>query len=122
MRAHLGLLALTLSACASTAPASGDAGPSCAPGYGVVEVCVYLDATSERPLAGAEVTARRSDADVPFLIRAPEGCAREELEEGTWEVRGDDATGSCTTSFERVVVRACETTPIRIDVGASCRG
>ncbi|MBX3271408.1 MAG: hypothetical protein KF729_14170 [Sandaracinaceae bacterium] len=121
MRAYLGFLALLLAGCSGTGPAPGDAG-GCTPGYGVIEVCVYLDATSERPLAGAEVTARRGEADVPFLIRAPEGCAREELEAGTWEVRGDDATGNCTTSFERVEVRACETTPVRIDVAVFCRG
>lgn len=100
-------------------PVGTDAG-ACSPGFGILEVCVYSDMTSTAPSAGAVVTARRSATDVPFVMRAPEGCSHEELEVGTWELSGNDPSGTCPTPFEPVTITACETTSLRVEYINSC--
>jgi hypothetical protein len=49
-----------------------------------------------------------------------DGCARELLEVGTWEVSADDGSGTCTTPFEVHEIRACETTSVRAEVFNWC--
>ncbi|MCB9593653.1 MAG: hypothetical protein H6719_13050 [Sandaracinaceae bacterium] len=93
---------------------------SCDPGFGTLEVCVFSDSTSTSPSPGAEVTGRRSETDVPFLMPAPEGCSREQVEVGTWQVSGNDSSGTCPTPFEPVEVRECETTTHRVEYINSC--
>lgn len=120
---HALLFALLLAGCAVDASGRDelDAGTdACDPTLGTLEVCIYGDATSTMAIGG-EVTARRSETDVPFLMRAgDDGCAREQLEVGTWEVSADDGSGSCTTPFEPVEILPCETTTVRAEVFMWC--
>lgn len=94
---------------------SGGDASACTPGFGTLEVCIYADMSSTTPSSGSEATARRSASDVPFVMRAPEGCTNEDLEVGTWEVSGDDGSGTCTTPFEPVTIIECETTRLRVE-------
>lgn len=113
------LSALLVLGCDAEAPADADAG-ACDPAFGTLEVCVYGDATSTMAMSG-DVTARRSETDVPFLMRTdPDGCAREQVEVGGWEVSADDGSGFCTTPFEPVEIRPCETTTVRAEVLQWC--
>lgn len=113
--------AILLAGCSggAGADAGGDA-RGCDPGYGTLEVCIFSDATSTMPTPGSEATARRSETDVPFLMPAPDGCSLEQLEVGTWQVSGDDPSGTCATPFEPVVIRECETTTHRVEYIMHC--
>ncbi|MCA9609850.1 MAG: hypothetical protein KC619_29835 [Myxococcales bacterium] len=112
MRRLLGV-ALVLAGCSGGGSGDPD-GSTCDPGYGELVVCIYSDATSTTP-TGGDATARRSETDVPFLMPAPDGCSREQIEVGTWQVSGNDSSGTCPTPFEPVEVRECETTTVRVD-------
>lgn len=111
-------MALLGAGCSGGSGGSPDAS-TCDPGYGELVVCVYEDETSATP-TGGEVTARRSETDVPFIMPAPDGCSREQVEVGTWQVSGNDPSGTCPTPYEPVEVRECETTTHRVEYIFHC--
>ncbi len=113
---------LALAAC-DPAAAPDDAGPrdSCDGTLGVLRVCIYGDAASATTLADGSATARRDASDIPWMMRAgDDGCTEERMEPGTWELSATDSTGTCTTPFTPVEIRACEVTEIRAEVDMYC--
>lgn len=114
------LLWLVVGCGAATAETDAGAPDACEPTLGVLEVCIYGDATSTAPMGGT-ATARRSETDVPWLMRSgDDGCTRELVEVGTWQVQASDTSGTCTAPFVTVEVRACELTTVRAEVNPYC--
>jgi hypothetical protein len=118
MRASV-LLWLLVGCDAATETDAG--GPdACEPTLGVLEVCIYGDATSTEPMGGT-VTARRTPTDVPWIMRSgDDGCTRELVEIGAWEVQASDTSGTCTAPFSTIEIRSCEVTTVRSEVNMWC--
>jgi hypothetical protein len=119
------LIALVSAACSGgdepAADGGSGGGDACDPGFGTLVVCVYDDATSTTPLAGAEVTIRRDAMDIPWIIRAgDDGCTDETVDVGAWEMSAKNAAGDCVTSFEPIEVRGCEINALDVYVIAFC--
>jgi hypothetical protein len=100
--------------------APGDA--ACDPAYGTLRVCVYYDETATSGLPDAEVTIRRSEDDVPWLMRVmDDGCVEENVEVGGWQLSAvDEPMGFCRTPFMPILVDPCETTTLDVYVLSSC--
>lgn len=117
---HAIALALLLAGCDAATETDAGGPDACEPSLGVLEVCIYGDATSTEPFGGS-VTARRSATDVPWIMRSGvDGCTREQVEVGSWEVQASDSSGTCVAPFATVVVRPCELTTVRAEVNLYC--
>jgi hypothetical protein len=115
MRGRVALV-LLLAGCGE----SGSSPDACTSELGMLRVCIYEDASSTMTISGS-ATVRRDASDVPWIMPTQDdGCTHERLEAGTWEVNGFDSTGTCSSGFMPIEIRACEVTEVRAEVLAGC--
>ena len=106
MRILLVLAALLLTACPPVR--SNDDDSSCTT---ELKVCATY---GESPATGGTAGVRTGPGDEGPLETPldAEGCATFTLDEGAWEWRAADSSGTCVSVWEEVSVPGCETTEV----------